>query len=258
MYEVSARIQGASVFKVPLLPGNGPEDFVLDESGIQKKIEEASLNHQKIKLIFLCSPNNPTGTIFQPDSILRICKAAEGRCLVVVDEAYAEFTPGGSLLYALPQLKNLIILRTLSKAWAMAGARCGVAIANEELIRVFQKIRAPYPIGTPTINTVLTGTDPEHQKVLHQRVTRIIEEREFLRNAFLKIKSVKKIYGSGTNFLLVAFTNSSKIMEILKAKGVIVRDRSKEPGLQNCIRITVGSTKENRTLLDLLAGEGKI
>ncbi len=163
MYEVSAKIQGARVIHVPLLfqpsPSGRGFEVKLDEAAI---VETAVKADADIKLVFICNPNNPTGTSFDRNSLKRICKATFGRCLVILDEAYVEFDSDGSMINELEEYPNLVILRTLSKAWALAGARCGVAIANESVIQLLQKIRPPYPLSTPTIRAVLETIRPKN------------------------------------------------------------------------------------------------
>ncbi len=247
MYEISSGIQGARIVRVPLLfeSENGSKNIFIDEVGMQ-----AALNKDKnIKIIFLCSPNNPTGTAFNLKSLLRICEISRERCIVVIDEAYAEFNENTSMLQNLLNFNNLIILRTLSKAWAMAGARCGVAIAHPSLIQLLQKILPPYPLSTPAIQAILHATDTAHQNGLQERVINNQTERDFLKAALSSLKEVKNIYPSATNFLLIRFQNSTHLFNFLKSNGIILRNRTNEPGLDGCIRITLGTPAENRLLL---------
>ncbi len=247
MYEVSARIQNAEVVRVPLIQKN--DDSSLDES----KIEQSLSNDPNIKVLFLCSPNNPTGTAFDPMTMNRICEVTANRCLVVIDEAYAEFSDQVSMINALGRYPHLVVLRTLSKAWALAGARCGVAIGSEEVIQFLQKIRPPYPLSLPSIEIILEGTHPQRQIQLIQRVKSLQMQKEFVKLELLNLKSVRRVYKSSANFLLVQFEDASKVLRTLKQRGIIVRDRSHEPLLENCIRITLGSREENVSLLTTLS-----
>ena len=247
MYEMSAKIQGAQTVHVPLI-STSEDELLLDEVGIAQAIKR----EKNLKLIFICSPNNPTGTPFSTETITRICKLASRTSFVVVDEAYLEFQTSDSILASLKSLPNLVVLRTLSKAWALAGVRCGVAIADEAVIELLQKIRPPYPLSTPAIQAILDGTSSIQQERLTKRVQSIRTERDSLIARLKKLETVEKIFPSSTNFILVKFKNSGRIFSNLRAKGIILRDRSTELGLENCIRITVGTEEENTTLLQAL------
>lgn len=264
MYEVSAKIQGAQIVRVPL-------QMDLEETGtVSLRVQEilqALFQKKSIKIVFLCTPNNPTGTALDPSDLVRIFEGTRGRCIVVLDEAYAEFAnikgeayaefaPPSSVTQALPQYPHLVILRTLSKAWALAGARMGVAIAQEELIQLLQKIRPPYPLSTPSILSALEATNPDHQEMLKLRVKTNHLERENLKTELLKICPVRRVFSSATNFLLVQFHPSHQIFNFLKANKIIVRDRSTEVGLNDCIRITVGTRDQNQRLLAALQQAG--
>ena len=250
MYEVSAKIQGAQVLKVPMLLNF--DEFRLDED----RIQEVLASSNSIKMMFLCSPNNPTGTALSSDTLLRICRMTQNKCILVIDEAYIEFVKDGSFLSYFSemglQFPHLVVLRTLSKAWASAGARFGLVIAQKELIQVLQKIRAPYPLSMPTVQTVLEVTDETHRFLLQSRVQTNRVEIEKMRTRLLETNGVQKVYSSAANFLLVKFVESKKVFEGLRSKGIIVRDRSKEVGLENCIRITLGTGEENQILISAL------
>ncbi len=248
MYEVSAKIQGAGILRVPLLD----PDFQLDLRAITE-----SLAISAPKVIFICSPNNPTGTAFDHQTLFTICEVALGRAIVVIDEAYAEFhvlDDGrlNSMVSEVTRFPNLIVLRTLSKAWAMAGVRCGVALAQKPLIDLLQKVRAPYPLSLPSIEAILEGIDPTQEQAMKVRVKTNQRERKNLGAQLLELSEVEKIYASVANFILVKVRNSKKIMELTRAHGIILRDRSSELGLSGCIRITVGSRSENLALIQVL------
>ena len=247
MYEVSAQIQGAGIIRVPL---QAIEDtFALDVREILNRINQ----EPDLKVIFLCSPNNPTGTELDRTSLLRICESARNRCIVVIDEAYIEFSSDGSISQFLSDYPHLIILRTLSKAWGLAGIRCGVAISSPEVIQLLNKIRAPYPLNTPGIKTVLEATAPSQEDRLKNRILKLKQDREELVTQILRLSVVKHIYPSETNFLLVKFNDSERIFYELKSKGILVRNRSKEQGLEGCIRITVGTREQNQNLVSRLS-----
>jgi histidinol-phosphate aminotransferase len=249
MYEVSAKIQGAYVARIPLILDSNQISINAEEI---KKLFLQENQAQPIKIIFLCSPNNPTGTAFDPNVLKDICEASQNRCIVVIDEAYAEFSDCISMTSQLSKFPNLVVLRTLSKAWALAGARCGVALAQSPVIQLLQKIRAPYPLSFPSVQTVLEATDKIHEKLLQERIELSRVERERLRTALLNIPTVYAIYPSAANFLLVKFRESEKILNSLRGRGIILRDRSRELGLDGCIRITIGTPEENTLLLSAI------
>ena len=249
MYEVCAKIQGAKIYEVPLVQKDN--DFFLDREGIQRAISK----NNSIKIIFICSPNNPTGTAFSLESIQKLCELTLGKCMIVLDEAYAEFSQfneENSILTRLSQFSHLIILRTFSKAWALAGARCGVAIAEAPVIQLLQKVRAPYPLSAPSVKVILEATDLQRQDLLKQRVKAVRCQREALKSSLLELNAVQWVYASETNFLLVKFHHPTSVFHHLKSKGMILRDRSHELGLSGCIRITLGTEEENRLLITYL------
>jgi len=240
MYEVSAKIQGAGIIRVPLKK----DDFALDVGAIGAELARTP----NLKLVFLCSPNNPTGGVFPREALNAVCRLADGKALVVVDEAYGEFS-GDSMIQSVPSYPHLVVLRTLSKAWALAGVRCGVAIGQKPLIDLLQKVRPPYPLSAPAVQTALQGTDTQGLQLLKERIAEIQSEREKLREELLQLKEVRTVFPSNANFLLVRFEKSGQVFEALRARGTILRDRSRELGLEGCIRITVGSPPENRILI---------
>jgi histidinol-phosphate aminotransferase len=246
VYEIAAQIQGARVERVPLrFDAQGP---VLDEEGIASKLADPT-----IKLVFLCSPNNPTGTAFDPAALERVSRLAGERALVVVDEAYAEFSDRESMIGRLRSLPNLVVLRTLSKAWGLAGARCGVAIAAPELIALLHKVRAPYPLPLPAVRTVLAATDADARERLAANVSRIRAARSNLAARLRELRGAREILESQANFVLVRFERSEPVMARAREAGIILRDRTREPGLEGCVRITLGSDSENDAVLRALA-----
>ena len=188
VYEVAARIQGAGICRVPVSMENG---FEVDADAVLSAWKPG------IKMVFLCSPNNPTANLIPVSTIERICQGLEGRAVVVLDEAYVEFASGESLCGRIAEFPNLVVLRTLSKAWALAGARCGVAIAHPAVIGLLQKVRAPYPLSAPSIRVALRGLSAEGVAAAGDRVSRILKSRAelsksspgFLRwNAFFQVR----------------------------------------------------------------------
>lgn len=240
MYAVAARIQGAAVVNVPL---RAQEGFALDE--------QAVLEHctPEVKLVFLCSPNNPTGNLLASDAILRIARALAHRALVVVDEAYVEFAARESLARHLPQAPNLAILRTLSKAHGLAGARCGTLIADPEVIRLVRKLIAPYAIAQLTLEAVVTLLEPEELAVMRERTAHIRAERDRVALALARLKCVKRVWPSKTNFILAEFEDPAQALSQTRAAALLVRDVRGHPGLSHALRITIGTAAQNERLL---------
>lgn len=231
MYEVSAAINEVELIKTPL-----NQEFQIDFGSVEPLFNQASL-----KLIFICSPNNPTGnTIYHLDRILTNFKG-----IVVIDEAYIDFSRGESFLSQIERYPNLIVLQTLSKAWGLAAARVGVAFSNDAIIALLNKVKPPYNISQLNQQAALQVLSDlelfEKQKAL------ILYQKDVLQKELLLLPNVKKIYASDTNFLLVEVNNANKIYKELVNKNVITRNRTKE--VANCIRITVGSPEENQQLI---------
>jgi histidinol-phosphate aminotransferase len=241
MYAVYAKLQGAQIIEIPLLPTN---DFQLDIKNIMENWRP------RVKLIFLCSPNNPTGNLLQTEAIFALCQHFSGKSLVIVDEAYIEFSNAPSLAKQIDQYENLVILRTLSKAYGLAGARCGLLIANSFIINWIKAIMAPYPLPAFTIHAVtqMLSRLPK----LQQQLAKIKSERARLAQQLAKFPFVKKIWPSEANFLLLETENSRAIMQACLAAGIVLRDMHEKLFLQNCVRVTVGTPEENSQLLDFL------
>ena len=237
MYEVAAGINDIEVKKVPLT-----EKFELDASLIFSATDE------KTKIIFLCSPNNPTGNCFDRDEILKIIRSFEG--IVLLDEAYIDFAPAKSLLPELNNYSNLIILHTFSKAWGMAGIRLGMAFATSEIISVLTKIKYPYNLN------ILTQTKAmellSNKKQLNKWVKIIIGERDKLAILLQQLPFVVEVYPSDANFLLVKMHDANGIHNYLMERGIIVRNRSNVHLCEGSLRITVGSPSENEILIKAL------
>jgi histidinol-phosphate aminotransferase len=238
MYAVSASINQVAV-KEALLT----KDFQLEKEKILKSIDK------KTKIIFLCSPNNPSGNLMKKEDMMEICRKFSG--LVVVDEAYIEFADeNGSMFDQLNCFPNLMILNTFSKAWGMAGLRMGVAYASEEIISLMMKIKMPYSINVMTSYIVDRALD-EYEK-MKEKAQEIILERERISTQLKNSSLVQKVYPSDANFLLVRFLDSSKVYKRLISQGILVRERSNEVGCENCLRITIGTAEENNQLLSVI------
>jgi histidinol-phosphate aminotransferase len=202
----------------------------------------------KSKLLFLCSPNNPTGNNLDRNEMLKVIEGFRG--IVVVDEAYVDFAPGTTLLSDLDKYPNLVVLQTFSKAWGLAGIRLGMAFASPEIIRILSKIKYPYNINLLTQQRVIQSLKNVEEK--EAWVKTIIAEREKLANELKQLSFVQKVYPSNANFVLVKMDGARQKFEHLMNKGVIVRDRSKVALCQDSLRITVGAPDENQTMIEML------
>jgi len=233
MYKVAADINNVEIRKVPL---NDNYDFKA-----QDLLNTANLY---TKAIFICSPNNPTGNLLDKTEIIKLLTEFDG--IVVVDEAYIDFSPESSFLGLLDSCPNLIILQTFSKAWGMAGIRLGMAFAQSEIIRVFNKVKYPYNINILTQQKALELIDSEGEK--NEWVKIILDERAKMIRKLFKLPFVQVIYPSDANFILVKMNDARGIYEYLTEQKIIVRDRSKVALCENSLRITIGSPEENKKL----------
>jgi histidinol-phosphate aminotransferase len=242
MYAVAARIQGAEVREVPLLSGRG---FALDTARVLAACDANT------RIVFLCSPNNPTGNAMDPVAIEQVLSALANRSLVVVDEAYIEFSGDASLTAALARFPNLVVLRTLSKAFGLAGARVGSLIAQPAIVALLAKVIPPYSIPQLTIETVLATLADPQLAIQRERVAQIRAERERLHAALANCKPVQKIWPSVANFLLVDFTDADAVLASARAAKLLIRDmRNVSP---QSLRISVGSPEQNDRLIRSLA-----
>jgi len=237
MYEVAAQINQNEIIKVQLSRG-----FQIDT----KKVIAAIKPHTKI--IFICSPNNPTGNSMDRDSILEIIDHFKG--IIVIDEAYLDFSQADSFLDILPDQENLVILQTFSKAWGLAGLRLGMAFASRYIIELLNKVKAPYNINMATQTLAMKAIKKQDHK--DYMVQALLAERKILRLELANLDIVEKVYPSDANFLLVKFSNAEKIYNYLLQNKVIVRNRSNIVLCENALRITVGNEKENDFLITTL------
>ena len=232
MYEVSAKINNIETVKINLKP-----DFQLpDKSDFIEKIDSAGL-------LFICSPNNPTGNTYSLKSIKEMASAFSG--IVIVDEAYIDFSSSMSAISLLNETPNLVVLNTLSKAYGLAGLRLGMAFASKEIIAIINKIKPPYNINSLSQIEGLKAL--KNNEVFLEQINLLKLERDLLVEALSTIPSVRKIYPSEANFLLVEFDQSDKIFTLLRSQGIIIRNRTRD--VKNCLRITVGTPQQNRILI---------
>ena len=240
-YKVAARIQGAGVIEVPLLR----DGFGLDLPAVV----EAG---QRAKIVFLCSPNNPTGNLLDEAAILAVCRELSDRALVCLDEAYIEFAGRASLASRLAEFPNLVVLRTLSKAYALAGARLGTLVAGSDVVSLLRRIIPPYAIPASTIEQVIALTEAPQRAIAAARIRTLLDEREKARRRLESMASVVRVHPSDANFLLVEFRDARDALEAGKDVGLLIRDFSSAPGLANCLRISIGTPEQNERLLAAL------
>jgi len=238
MYAISAQTHGAAVTTVPLT-----SSYQLDLDGIKEGCADA-------RLIFLCSPSNPVGNRLAQDDIEAVLNFAT-TSLVVVDEAYIEFCAEASVTDWLAKYPNLVVLRTLSKAFALAGARCGFALANQDVIAVLQKVLAPYPLPDLTVQIASQALSSEGIKRVQADVKRTIDQRQRIR-AELDALPMALVADSETNFLLYRVADAEPLMQAMQQDGILIRNQSAQLGLSNTIRISVGDERENTLVIDAL------
>lgn len=237
MYEVSANINDVELRKAPLL-----ENFQLD------LVHMETLVDANTKLIWICSPNNPTGNSINREDIEMILNNFDG--IVVVDEAYINFARQRSCISLLSEYPNLVVMQTLSKAWGLAGLRLGMSFASEEIISIYNKIKPPYNISEAVQELVIKALD--NVEDVNAMIQELVSERKRLEEALASIRVVEKIYPSDANFLLVKVADAKAIYTWLLSNEIVVRDRSKVILCDGCLRITVGTAKENDELLNAL------
>ena len=237
MYGVCAAINGVERRSVLL-----NKDFSLDPE------EVIGATDRHTRMIFLCSPNNPTANALDRRAMLRIIDSVA--CMVVVDEAYIDFSRQKGLLDLVPEKKNLVVLQTFSKAWGLAGVRLGMVFAHRDLIGYLSRVKYPYNVNSLTLEKVQQSiSDPS---AMEDWVSRILKERDRLSGQLRSLPFVKHVYPSDANFLLVQMEHPRRVYRFLTVEGVIVRDRSSVPLCGGCLRITVGTENENRLLMDKL------
>jgi histidinol-phosphate aminotransferase len=237
MYAVQAAIQGAGVLKIPLLP-----DFTPDVAAI---LDRTDVRH---KLLFLCSPNNPSGNAFPKDKVIALLEGFRG--MVVVDEAYQDFSGEASYCDLIEKYPNLVVLRTFSKAWGLAGLRLGMAFSNAMVVQILDKIKYPYNVNSATLELVQTALGQSN--IVQDKVNQLIIAKSALTSALQALACVTRVYPSAANFLLVQVRNADAIYAYLCAAGIVVRNRSKEPLCENCLRITIGDSAAHEQLITAL------
>ncbi|MBL0111560.1 MAG: histidinol-phosphate transaminase [Saprospiraceae bacterium] len=237
MYQVSADIADVKVKKVRLT-----EDFQPDLESIRQSMGENT------KVLFLCSPNNPSGNLIGIEKVKQILGFFKG--IVVIDEAYIDFCPESTTIPMIGLYDRLIVLQTLSKAWGMAAIRLGMAFSSADIISYFNKVKAPYNINILTQRFALDRLNK--RQAMREQTSEILNEKHKLMTLLPTIPCVQKVFPSDANFLLIKVTQADRIYEALVVEGIVVRNRSKEPGCENALRITIGKPKENELLIQTL------
>lgn len=237
MYAVCANVNAVNIKSVALTPS-----FDIDLEATLNEIDSTT------KIVFICSPNNPSGNLLNRDSILTLLNSFKG--LVVVDEAYIDFSSSESFVTSLAMFPTLVVLQTFSKAWGLAGLRLGICYAAAEIIEILNKVKYPYNINSQTQYLALEAMANSEKKKLD--VKQLIHERVKLEKKLAELPFVKFVFPSQANFLLVRVTNAAHVYNVLLQKGVIVRNRSSILHCENCIRITIGTPQENQRLLTTL------
>lgn len=239
MYETAAEIQGASVCRVPLTPGS----FQLDVDAMLA----ACAADPGIKLVFVCSPNNPTANLMDRADILRLADELRGRALVAVDELYVDYSGRPSLAADLPEHPNLVIFRSLSKEYSLAGERCGITVAHPETIGVLRRVMAPYPLPASAIRVIETAISPAGIAYGKANIERIRSERDRVSRALRSLPAVLEVFASDANFLLFRTEDPKRMCATLEEHGIKVRNRSDL--VEGGIRLSIGTPEENDELL---------
>lgn len=243
MYAVSAETIGVEIVTV-----NQTSTFQLD----LPKIKQALAEKPNIKVIFICNPNNPTGTLLNRADILELLEITRNRAVVVIDEAYIEFTQANTFVAEIANYPQLAIIRTLSKAFALAGLRCGFILSNPELIGILNKVIAPYPIPIPCADIAVQALQPVNIAIVKQRVQAILNGRDWLIKELAKLDCVEDIFDTHANYVLVKFQDGQRIFNALWDAGIILRNQHNAVNLANCIRITIGTDEENAKVVEAI------
>lgn len=238
MYEVLANINAVEVLKINL----SESTFQPQNTAV---LNTASANS---KILFLCSPNNPTGNSFEADRVEFLLKNFKG--IVVIDEAYIDFSNEESWLTRLKEFPNLVVVQTLSKAFGMAGIRLGMCFASEAIIATLNKIKPPYNINELTQISAIEQL--QKADLVQSQIMSLINERELLVRSLEQVAFIKKIYPSNTNFVMIKVDNASKRYQQLIENGIVIRNRTTQPLCENCLRLTIGTTEENMKLIETL------
>jgi histidinol-phosphate aminotransferase len=237
MYQVACDINNVKTKSVNLT-----EEFQIDFEAVKKNFDET------VKVIFLCSPNNPTGNLLKKSDVIKL--AENFNAIIAVDEAYVDFAGDNSFIKEVNSHENLVIIRTFSKAWGLAGIRLGFCVANEEVIQLLFKVKAPYNVSSLTRQAVIGAIGNYGKK--DEFVQKLISERERVKNELMKIPGILKVYPSDANYLLFKCRDAKLIQKKMADEGVIIRDRSSYEMLEGCLRVSIGTEYENNKFLDII------
>ena len=241
MYAISAETCNVGIEKAPLNP-----DFSLD-------IPAISAYQGKVNLVFICSPNNPTGTSIDKAQLKQVLEHFADSALVVVDEAYIEFDAGNTWATELAAYPNLVVLRTLSKAFALAGLRCGFTLANSDVIQSIMKVIAPYPVPEPVAQIAAQALSQKGLAQMAEQVDYLQQQKHWVKQQLTLLPEIELVGDDKANFILFRHPQKQALMDFLVANAVLIRDQSKQINLDNCLRITLGSQQQNEKLLSLMA-----
>jgi histidinol-phosphate aminotransferase len=236
MYGVSAETFGVSRKTVL-----STKDWQLDLPAIEKALNETA---PKVKVVYVCHPNNPTGNLLDHDDLRRLLRMTEGKALVVIDEAYIDFCMEMSTASWLSAFPHLVILRTLSKAFALAGLRCGFTMAHPEVIRLLLKVIAPYPISVPVADIATQALSENGLQRAKRNIAEVIDNRRWLQQTLSQCSCVDRVFPSEGNWLLVRFADAERVFQTLGEHGIVLRDQRRQPVLEGCLRITIGTREE--------------
>ena len=250
MYKISASLNNTPVTAVPLLQADTAQ------RRWQLDIDAIKANSDQVKVVFLCHPANPLGNLLDPRDIETVLTHFAGKALVVVDEAYIEYAlqqaPTASFATRIDEFDNLVVMRTLSKAFGLAGIRVGFTLANRAIIQALVPVLAPYPLPDVSIQIATQALNAENLIEMRQNVIETVSERESLTAALYPLSYVRRVEPSSTNFVLIQVDDADAIMNHCVAAGILLRNQSAQVGLDNCVRITVGAPPENAQLVDVL------
>jgi len=240
MYEFCADAFAVTTCKVPLL-----SNFQLDIENIKQQLPQSTL-------LFLCSPNNPTGNSLHEADIIDLLEASKKSTLVVIDEAYIEFSSHRSALHLMQQYPHLIIIRTLSKAFGLAAVRCGFLLAHDSVMTYINRLIAPYPIADPSAEIALKALSPTGLNAMQQQTNELIQVRDWFIEQVNQLDTVKQVYSSDTNFVLINYQHGKDLFTHLATQGIITRNQTHEAALGDCVRITIGSKESMLDTLNVL------
>ena len=244
MYEFIARAHQVDVIAAPLSDSFDPD------------VEANCLTAPGTKLIFFCCPNNPTGNLPDRDAVIAVAERNRNDAFVIIDEAYIEYCPDHSFAALIDEYPNLVVLRTLSKAFGLAAIRIGFLLADPEVIALLAKLIAPYPIPDPSARIALNALSKDGIDYMRQQRDKTLADRERYRQRLAGLACVETVYPSATNFLLMKLTDSDEVFDYLRQKEIILRDQSQAPGLSNHLRITIGTAQEMEQVITCLSQLG--